>query len=101
MLTQLSAFSQTVQWQEDVQLLDGRVITVTQKKRCEGGDYRARRDATCVAREAWLILELPKFSKQPIVWYERIDPLVVNIFNKKLYIVGTPPHTLEFRAMEL
>lgn len=98
MLAQLSACSQSVQWKEDVQLLDGRVITVTQKKRCEGGDYAAKHDASCVARESWLTLTLPEFFEKEIVWHERLDPMIVNIYKGKLYVVGTPPHTLEFRA---
>jgi hypothetical protein len=93
----LSACGSTVEWKEDVRLLDGRIITVTQKKRCEGGDYRAKTDATCLAREAWVTINFPEFSEKDIVWHESLDPMIINVYQGKLYIVGTPPTTLEFR----
>lgn len=94
----LTACSKTVEWKEEVKLNDGRIIVVTQKKRCEGGDYTAKTGATCIAREAWLTLNLPEFSDKEIVWHESLDPMVVNIHQGRLYVVGHPPHTLEFRA---
>lgn len=95
---QLTACSKTVQWEEEVKLNDGRIIVVTQKKRCEGGDYRANANATCIAREAWLTIKLPEFSDKDIVWHESLNPMVVNIHQGRLYVVGFPPHTVEFRA---
>lgn len=95
---QLAACSNTVQWDEEVKLNDGRVIVVTQKKRCEGGDYSASVNASCLAREAWLTIRLPEFSDKAIVWHERLDPMVVNVHQGQLYVVGDPPTTLEFRA---
>ena len=50
-------------WREEVKLLDGRVIVVTQKKRCEGA-YTGVNYASCIAREAWLTINLPEFSKR-------------------------------------
>lgn len=94
----LGGCSKTVSWDEEVKLNDGRVIVVTQKKRCEGGDYNAKTNATCIAREAWLTLNLPEFSNKEIVWHESLDPMVVNIHQGRLYVVGFPPHTVEFRA---
>lgn len=96
--TQLVACSKTVEWNEEVQLNDGRVIVVTQKKRCEGGDFTAETGATCIAREAWMTIKLPEFSDKDMVWHESLDPMVVNIHQGRLYVVGRPPHTLEFRA---
>jgi hypothetical protein len=97
-VTQLVACSKTVEWQEEVKLNDGRTIVVTQKKRCEGGDYTAKVNASCVAREAWLTINLPEFSDKDMVWHESLDPMVVNVHEGRLYVVGRPPHTLEFRA---
>ena len=97
-VTQIAACSKTVQWEEEVQLNDGRVIVVTQRKRCEVGDYTAKAGATCIAREAWLTLKLSEFSDKEIVWHESLDPMVANIHQGRLYVVGRPPHTLEFRA---
>lgn len=95
---QLVACSRTVEWKEEVQLNDGRVIVVTQKKRCEGGDFTAKTQATCIAREAWLTINLPEFSDKEMLWHESLDPMVLNIHQGRLYVVGFPPHTLEFRA---
>jgi hypothetical protein len=97
-IMQLLACSKTVEWKEEVQLNDGRVIVVTQKKRCEGGDYKAKEDATCIAREAWLTINLTEFSDKEILWHESLKPMVLNIHQGHLYVVGFPPHTLEFRA---
>jgi hypothetical protein len=94
----ISACSKTVQWDEEVKLNDGRIIAVTQKKRCEGGDFTAKTGATCIAREAWLTIKLPEFSGKEMVWHENLDPMVVNIHQGRLYVVGYPPHTLEFRT---
>jgi hypothetical protein len=96
--TQITACSKTVQWEEEVKLNDGRVIVVTQKKRCEGGNSMAKKGATCIAREAWLTVKLPEFSDNDMVWHENLDPMVVNIHQGRLYVVGRPPHTLEFRT---
>jgi hypothetical protein len=97
-VTQITACSKTVEWKEEVKLNDGRVIVVTQKKRCEGGDYSAKTGATCIARESWLTINLPEFSNKEILWHESLDPMVVNVHQGRLYVVGFPPHTLEFRA---
>jgi hypothetical protein len=97
-MLQLTACSKTVEWKEEVKLNDGRVIVVTQKKRCEGGDYTAKTGATCIARESWLTINLPEFSSQEILWHESLNPMVVNIHQGRLFVVGFPPHTLEFRA---
>jgi hypothetical protein len=42
----------TITWQEEVKLLDGRVITVTQKRRIQES----------IEREAWLTFKLPDFG---------------------------------------
>lgn len=97
LLLSLSGCARTVEWKEDVRLLDGRVIVVTQIRRCEGGDYKAQTDATCLAREAWVTMNLPEFSSKEIVWHESLDPMVINVYQGKLYIVGDPPTSLEFR----
>jgi hypothetical protein len=79
-----------VTWQEEVKLNDGRVIVVEQKKRIGG----------LMAREAWLTIKLPEFGVQPIVWHESLDPLVVNISEGKLYVVGYPPSVVEYNHYE-
>jgi len=80
-------FGNTLTWQEEVKLLDGRVITVTQKNRVEDR----------MPREFWLTFKLPEFGNQEIVWHENLMPMVLNIYQQKLYVVGIPATTREFR----
>jgi hypothetical protein len=86
-LMNLAACSPYVTWKEEVKLNDGRVIVVEQKKLNQGG----------IAREAWLTINLPEFNAQPIVWHENLSPLLVNIDEGRLYVVGDPPTRLEMR----
>lgn len=85
-----------VEWQEEVKLNDGRVIVVTQKKKCSEA-YTGQNWATCIAREAWVTINLPEFSDKPIVWHEHLKASVLNIHNGHLYIVAKFPTELEFR----
>lgn len=96
-LSLTSGCDKTVEWKEEVKLNDGRIIAVTQRKRCERGDYRANKDATCIARESWLTVRLPEFSDGDIVWHENLKPMVINVDEGQLYVVGLPPTSLEFR----
>jgi hypothetical protein len=94
----MSACSKPVEfvtWQEEVKLNDGRVIVVTQKKRCEGM-YTGGSYASCIAREAWVTINLPEFSAQPIVWHEHLFAITVNIHNGRLYVIGCPPSEREY-----
>jgi hypothetical protein len=77
----------TITWQEEVKLLDGRVIAVTQKNRIEEG----------IPREFWLAFELPEISPKEITWHENLMPIVLNIYQDKLYVVGIPFTKREFR----
>lgn len=97
LLLSVAGCAQTVEWREDVRFLDGQVVTVTQKRRCEGGDVNAKTDATCLARDAWVTMRLPELSGSEIVWHESLNPMVINVFEGALYIVGTPPTSVEFR----
>jgi len=94
----LTGCAKTVEWKEEVRLGDGRTIVVEQKRRCEGGDATAKTDASCIAREFWLTLQLPEFSSQPIVWHEKLRPFAVNVHQGRLYVVGFPSYLPEFRA---
>lgn len=71
----------TITWTEEVKLLDGRVITVMQKRRIEGN----------IEREAWLTIKLPEFGDKEIVWHENLDTMVLNVYQNKLYVVGRFP----------
>jgi len=47
----------TTTWDEEVKLLDGRIIVVTQKRLMQG----------LLTRDAWLTINLPQISQEPIV----------------------------------
>ncbi len=75
----ITACSNTISWDEEVKLSDGRVITVQQKRRF---------DDSRMPREAWLSFRLPEFNDQEILWHEPLDAMVLNVYRQKLYIVG-------------
>lgn len=79
----------TLTWTEEVKLLDGRVITVTQKRRYD--------EYTKLPREAWLTFKLPEFGDKEIVWHENLEIQVLNVYQGKLYVVGDPRGLREFR----
>ncbi|MGH7963690.1 MAG: hypothetical protein ACRERD_18010 [Candidatus Binatia bacterium] len=83
-------------WQEEVRLNDGRVIVVAQKRRCEGA-YTGQNLASCIERESWVTIRLPEFGNQEIVWNEKLYPMVLNVHEGQLYVVGGFPTEGEFR----
>lgn len=91
----LGGCSNTGSWQEEVKLSDGRVITVTQKRRYEG--VYTGQDAGNIERESWLTFKLPEFGDRVIAWHENLYPIVLNLHNGKLYIVSLPPSGREYR----
>jgi hypothetical protein len=97
-LPALAACSDSVQWQEEVQLADGRVIVVNQKRKCDGGNHAAATHATCVATDAWLSFELSETNNQEVTWHEHLNPMVLNVHGGRPYVVGYPIHPKEFRA---
>lgn len=77
------------EWQEEVHLNDGRVITVKQKWRCDRiGKDNTGKEYCATMRESWLTFRLPEFSNQDIEWNEQLWPLVLNVDKGQLYIVG-------------
>lgn len=84
-----------VTWKEEVKLNDGRVIVVTQKRHCFAA-YTGGNVANCIERESWLTVKLPEFGNQAIVWHENLKPKILNVHDKKLYVVGTPATGREF-----
>jgi hypothetical protein len=87
-LPMLGGCANTITWQEEVKLLDGRVIAVTQKRRI---------DANQIPREFWLTFMLPEFGDKEIAWYENLGPQVLNVYQGKLYLVASPFTEREFR----
>lgn len=99
LLMSTSACSDTLQWKEEVQLNDGRVISVEQKRRCEGG-YTGGNMASCIEREAWLTVALPEQERGNnvvrTVWHQNLKPLILNSHEGQWYIVGIPATQREF-----
>jgi hypothetical protein len=87
--------SDTRSWQEEVKLADGRVITVTQRRRYENV-YDGQRSGN-LSREFWLTFKLTEFDNQEITWHENLVPRVLNVYQGKLYVVGIPSTEREFR----
>jgi hypothetical protein len=87
-------FGNTLTWQEEVKLLDGRVITVTQKRRYESA-YNGHNVGN-IPREVWVTFKLPEFGEKEIVWHEKLKPHVLNLYQGGLYLVATPPSGREF-----
>jgi len=87
--------SNTNSWQEEVKLLDGRVITITQKRRYENV-YDGQSSGN-LPREFWVTFKLPEFGEQEIVWHENLLPMILNVYQGKLYVIGVPWTELEFR----
>lgn len=75
-----------ITWQEEVKLLDGRIVTVTQKRRIEEE----------IPREAWVTFRLSEFGDKEIIWHENLEPHVLNLYKGSLYLVATPPSGREF-----
>lgn len=91
----LGGCSNSGSWQEEVKLTDGRVITVTQKRRYEG--VYTGQNFGDLPREFWLSFKLPEFGDQEITWHENLAPRVINVYQGKLYVVGIPFTEREFR----
>ena len=81
-------------WQEEVKLLDGRVIVVNQKRRYEGG-YSGS-DFGSMPRESWLTVKLPETGNHETTWHEKLDPSHINVAKGRLYIVAQPMTTREY-----
>ena len=91
----LGGCSNTGSWQEEVKLSDGRVITITQKRRYESV-YTGSNTGN-LPREFWLTFKLADFGNQEITWHENLLPQVLNVHQGKLYVVGIPFTEQEFR----
>jgi len=76
-----------ITWQEEVKLLDGRIITITQKRRYDAN----------LPREFWLTFKLPEFGNEEITWHENLLAQVLNVYQGKLYVVGTADTEQSFR----
>lgn len=82
------------EWREEVQLSDGRIIEIIQKRHYEegyDGNGRSR-----VVRESWLRFTLPETGNREIVWHENLVPMRLDVYEGKPFIVAYPPTGREF-----
>jgi hypothetical protein len=86
--------SNTNSWQEEVRLLDGRVITITQKRRYE--NVYDGQSLGNLPREFWVSFKLPELGAQEVIWHENLMPRILNVYQEKVYLVGVPWSALEF-----
>lgn len=85
----LTACTGSGTWDEQIQLTDGRTITIEQWRRYDSaydGDKMAK-----LQREARIRFKVPELGKDAIEWQERLTPLLLNVHEGKWYIVGIPP----------
>ena len=90
----LNACSGTGSWDEQIQLSDGRTITIEQWRRYDqsyDGDKIAK-----LQREARIRFKVAELGKDTVEWKERLMPIVLNVHEGKWYIVGFPPTGAEF-----
>jgi hypothetical protein len=85
-----------ISWQEEVKLSTGETIVVDQKRECLEANTGGL-SSGCLAREAWLTIKKSSFSIAPIEWHENLIPMIININDGKLYIVGYAPTPVEYR----
>jgi hypothetical protein len=82
-------------WKEEVKLLDGRVINITQLRRYDNAS--AGSNSGAAPREFWLTFKLPELGDQEVMWHENLLAQVFNVYQGKLYVVGIPFTEREFR----
>lgn len=85
----------TTSWTEEVKLLDGRGITITQTRRYENV-YTGQNNGT-LPREFWVTFKLSEFGDQEMTWHENLEPRVLNVYQGNIYLVGIPFTEREFR----
>jgi hypothetical protein len=78
----------TTEWREEVQLSDGRVIEITQKRRYEKV-YNGHNVGN-VVRDAWIIFRLPETNHNEVVWRERLIGMRFDVVDGKPFIVAYP-----------
>ncbi|TAN48524.1 MAG: hypothetical protein EPN21_14685 [Methylococcaceae bacterium] len=78
------------EWPEEVQLSDGRIIEVTQKRRYEKSVHGI------AAREAWLRFRLSETNFLEIEWHENLSPMRLDVLEGKPFIVAYPPTYREY-----
>jgi hypothetical protein len=66
----LTTCSDTKKWHEEVQLLNGRIITVTQQRRYDSVSDSSQSGS--IPREFWLTLKLAETDNKETTWHEKV-----------------------------
>lgn len=90
----LTACTAMKTWTEDVQLFDGRVIPVQQRRVYQRVVTAFGSDL--VPRDCWLIANLPGIPGT-VIWHESLLPMVLNFYAGTWYLIAMPPTIVEFR----
>lgn len=73
-------------WREEVQLLDGRIIVITQKRR-EYANYGSA--------ESWVTFSLPEMGGKR-TWHSYLKPMRIDVYGGKVYAIGRPRGILQY-----
>ena len=73
-------------WQEEVQLSDGRVVTITQKRKYFDG-YGTD--------QSWVTFSLPETVGEQ-TWHSYLMPMRLDVFDGKVYVFGRPRGVKQF-----
>jgi hypothetical protein len=84
----------TAEWQEEVQLSDGRVVEITQQRQYEEA-YDGHGRSTIV-RDAWIRFRLPETDFKEVVWHEQLIGMRFDVVDGKPFIVAYPATRREF-----
>jgi hypothetical protein len=84
----------TAEWQEEVQLSDGRVVEITQQRQYEEA-YDGHGRSTIV-RDAWIRFRLPETDFKEVVWHEQLIGMRFDVVDGKPFIVAYPATGREF-----
>lgn len=75
-------------WDEEVQLVDGRVIVVRQRR---GGEMLYDGHAVnAQPTQGYLKFLLPEIQSTPIEWSDQFMPLILNVHEGTVYVGGSP-----------
>jgi hypothetical protein len=76
------------QWDEEVQLIDGRVIVVRQRR--TGESLYDGHAVNAQPTKGYLKFLLPEIQTTPIEWSDKFMPLILNVHEGAVYVGGMP-----------
>jgi hypothetical protein len=83
-------------WWEEVQLSDGRIIEIVQKRYYEKAYAGVEGYKSTIVRDAQVVFSLPETGLTEVVWHENLIPMRLDVYQGKPFIVAYPPTRKEF-----